>query len=322
MNNNSLMSRTNQQHHLHDDFDHQQQHSYHQREHSPRSATNTAAAGHDGSNNWHDIFLEVTCDQFQQQSMQMDPVQCFHIAFNEMCKLRPDVCRTSHLGHVLELPVSDEGKKIFLSKYFDLHASPKASEQSKDPFNNMIKNLKNRGYKKKGHMLLLPYHQIKKCIDMTVAQNSMKTDDGRGWCIENKQDAMIKFQNDFNRNWTDKNEFKCRYKIKFQEIESVLRDFFYYEIIEKDNMRIYLETEETAPTAIHSEDLIWMMDSTPNSTTIANNNNSVEHYIHVVSICARLASKKANDCAWLQEQMINAIISNIRSNTDNHQEIS
>jgi hypothetical protein len=119
-------------------------------------------------------------------------------------------------------------------------------------------------------------------IDMTVALNNLKTADGRGWYIENKKEAKSLFQKNFNQIWTDNNIFKCRFKIKFQEIESVLLQFFYYEKIEKDNVLMFCETDETIPTSIHSEDMLWMMNSTQASslswTNQTNNERTVEYY--------------------------------------------
>lgn len=100
----------------------------------------------------------------------------FHIAFNQISKERPDLCKVTHLGHILELPRHEEGKNVFLTRYFQLYTKQKQGGRQqgndgnatnntigKDAFNNMIKNLKNRGYKRKGNLLLLPFHQIKKC---------------------------------------------------------------------------------------------------------------------------------------------------------------
>ena len=67
-----------------------------------------------------------------------------------------------------------------MTRYFQLYHTTKQKQQqqgeggrgndnnnnnsiAKDAFNNMIKNLKNRGYKRNGNLLLLPFHQIKKC---------------------------------------------------------------------------------------------------------------------------------------------------------------
>jgi len=95
------------------------------------------------------------------------------MTFNDLSKERPDLCRVAHLGHILELPRDEEGRNIFLTRYFQLYTKQKQggrgndnynnTNTAKDAFNNMIKNLKNRGYKRKGNLLLLPFHQIKKC---------------------------------------------------------------------------------------------------------------------------------------------------------------
>lgn len=150
---------------------------------------------------------------------------------------------------------------------------------------------------------------------MTVALNNLKTADGRGWYIENKKEAKSLFQKNFNQIWTDNNIFKCRFKIKFQEIESVLLQFFYYEKIEKDNLLMFCETDETIPTSIHSEDMLWMMNSTQASslswTNQTNNERTVEYYIQAVATCTRLASRITHDRAWLEEKLLSAVVSSI-----------
>lgn len=115
----------------------------------------------------------------------------FHITFNELSKERPDLCKTTHLGHVLELPSDEKGKNVFLTRYYQLYkkrkqgsgggssddgnsgASTSSSNGANDAFNNMIKNLKNRGYKRKGNLLLLPFHQIKKCKFMSMNSHAL-----------------------------------------------------------------------------------------------------------------------------------------------------
>jgi hypothetical protein len=152
---------------------------------------------------------------------------------------------------------------------------------------------------------------------MTVAQNNMKTDDGRGWCIENQKDAKDQFQANFNELWTNRDIFKCRFKIRFQEIESVLLKFFYYKKFEKDKTLIFCETDETIPTSIHSEDLIWMMESSKSSSsswtnqTTTNDERTVEYYIQAVAICTRLASRITHDYAWLEDKLLTTVVSSI-----------